>query len=87
MTQVIIYNQDNGNVAMVIPTPEALENYTIQQIADKDVPEGKPYKIVNRADVPADMTFFNAWEVADDALTDGVGSTSNEFPPIEGGDE
>lgn len=34
----------------------------IQWIAVKDVPEGKPYKIVDIADVPEDRTFRNAWE-------------------------
>jgi hypothetical protein len=31
-------------------------------IAAKDVPEGKPYKIVDVADIPTDRTFRNAWE-------------------------
>ena len=29
----------------------------------KDVPEGKPYKIVNDSDIPSDRTFRNAWEM------------------------
>jgi hypothetical protein len=62
MTQVIIYNQDNGVVAVIIPTPEALETMTIEEIAAKDVPTGKPYKIVDVADIPSDRTFRNAWE-------------------------
>jgi hypothetical protein len=31
-------------------------------IAAKDVPEGKPYKIVDVADIPTDRTFRDAWE-------------------------
>lgn len=31
-------------------------------VATKDVPEGKPFKIVDVADVPSDRTFRNAWE-------------------------
>lgn len=31
-------------------------------IAAKDVPEGKPYKIVDVSDIPEDRTFRNAWE-------------------------
>jgi hypothetical protein len=31
-------------------------------IAAKDVPEGKPYKIVDVADIPTDRTFRGAWE-------------------------
>jgi hypothetical protein len=58
----IIYPTDDGGVAIVIPTPEALEIMTIEEIAAKDVPEGKPYKIVDVADIPSDRTFRNAWE-------------------------
>lgn len=62
MTQRIIYPTDEGGVAVVIPTPEALQTMTIEQIADKDVPAGKPFKIVNTSDIPEDRTFRNAWE-------------------------
>lgn len=64
MTQRIIYNQDNGVVAVIIPTPEALEQHGIQAIAIKDVPAGKPFKIVDAADIPSDRTFRGAWEYA-----------------------
>jgi hypothetical protein len=47
MTQIIIYNQDNGIPAVVIPTPECLETNSIQEIAVKDVPAGKPFKIIS----------------------------------------
>jgi hypothetical protein len=62
MNQRIIYPTDDGGVAILIPTPEYLETYTIEELAAKDVPEGKPYKIVDVADIPTDRTFRNAWE-------------------------
>jgi hypothetical protein len=62
MTKRIIYPTDDGGVAIVIPAPEALETMTIEEIAAKDVPEGKPFKIIDTADVPTDRTFRNAWE-------------------------
>jgi hypothetical protein len=62
MTQVIIYNQDNGVVAVIIPTPEYLADHTIEELAAKDVPAGKPFKIVDVADIPEDRTFRDAWE-------------------------
>jgi hypothetical protein len=65
MTQVIIYNQDNGVVAVIIPTPEALEQHGIQAIAIKDVPAGKPYEIVEDDAIPSDRTFRNAWVMGD----------------------
>jgi len=60
MNQAIIYPNNTGGVALVIPAPEC--GFTIEEIAAKDVPAGKPYKIVNYSDLPEDHTFFNAWE-------------------------
>ena len=70
----IIYQTDDGGVAVIIPTPQALETMTIRQIAEKDVPTGKAFKIVEDSDVPSDRTFRGAWEVDPDTLTDGVGA-------------
>jgi hypothetical protein len=64
MNQRIIYPTDDGGVAVIIPTAEC--GLTIQQIAAKDVPMGKPYKIVDVSDVPSDRTFRNAWEYSND---------------------
>ena len=75
----IIYNQDNGVVAVIIPTQEALEQHSIEAIAIKDVPAGKPFKIMDASDIPSDRTFRAAWTVSDSELTDGVGGESNEF--------
>ena len=75
----IIYNQDTGVVAVIIPTPEALEQHGIHAIAIKDVPAGKPFKIVDVSDIPSDRTFRNAWTVNEADLTDGVGAESHEF--------
>ena len=60
----IIYPTDEGGVAVIIPAPEWLaeEGNTIEKLAEKDVPAGKPFKIVNTEDVPSDRTFRNAWE-------------------------
>lgn len=62
MTQRIIYPTDDGGVAIIIPAPEYLETHTIEELASKDVPAGKPYKIVNVTDIPSDRTFRDAWE-------------------------
>jgi hypothetical protein len=75
----IIFIQDNGTVAVIIPTPEALEKHSIQAIAIKDVPAGKPFKIMDASDIPSDRTFRAAWTVSESELTDGVGGESNEF--------
>jgi hypothetical protein len=62
MTKRIIYPTDDGGVAVIIPTPEYLAEHTIEELADKDVPAGKPYQIVDVADIPTDRTFRDAWE-------------------------
>ena len=75
----IIYKQDNGVVAVIIPTPEALEQHSIQAIAIKDVPFGRPFKIVDAADIPSDRSQRDAWTVDEAELTDGIGGLSHEF--------
>ena len=50
----ILFPNDDGGVAIIIPT-ESLE------LAMKDIPSGKPYLIVDAADIPADREFRNAW--------------------------
>ena len=60
MTKRIIYPTPDGGVAIIVPAPEC--GLTIEQIAAKDVPAGKPYKIVNTSDIPEDRTFRDAWE-------------------------
>ena len=60
MNQRIIYPTDEGGVAIIVPAPQC--GLTIEQIAAKDVPAGKPYTIVDVTDIPSDRTFRNAWE-------------------------
>ena len=78
MTQRIIYKTEDG-VAVIIPSDEALATRTIQEIADKDVPSGVAYKIVDVADIPSDRTFRNAWDIADSELSDGVGADRETY--------
>lgn len=62
MNQRIIYPTNDGGVAVIIPAPNC--EMTIEEIAAKDVPAGKPFKIVDVSDIPEDRTFRNAWEFA-----------------------
>ena len=82
MKPVIIYQQDNGAVAVVRPTEEALALYGIDAIAQKDVPAGKPYKIIDASEVPTDRSMRNAWTVDEADLTDGVGAEANTFGEV-----
>ena len=52
--KLIIYPNDNGGIAILVPT-ESVE------LAMKDIPIGKPYLIVDAADIPTDRAFRNAW--------------------------
>jgi hypothetical protein len=83
MNERIIYPTDDGGVAVIVPSPNCLQEHTIEEIAAKDVTAGKPYKIVDVADIPSDRTFRDAWTVNESDLTDGVGAEFNEFPVKE----
>jgi hypothetical protein len=60
MNQRIIYPTDDGGVAIIIPITDC--GLSVEEIAAKDVPAGKPFKIVDVSDIPTDRTFRNAWE-------------------------
>jgi len=60
----IIYKTAEGGVAIIVPTLEYLESHTIEELAEKDVPSGAEFKIVNTSDIPSDRTFRDAWEFA-----------------------
>lgn len=67
----IIYMGDNGVLQIILPVPGCW--LTIEQIAAKDVPFGKPYKIVDVTDIPA-RDYRNALYADEQDLTDGVGA-------------
>jgi hypothetical protein len=80
MSKIIITkNLETGGVVIMQPTPECLQKYTIQEIADKDVPAGLPYKIIDDTELPVDDMFFDAWEIDESELTDGVGADRSHF--------
>lgn len=74
--RLIIYPNEEGGVAVVVPSPNA--KYTIEQIALKDVPAGQPYRIIEGAEIPTDRTFRAAWE-ADFTEPEGFGIGAEEF--------
>lgn len=58
MTQVIIYPQANGQVAVCYPTGEL----PIEEVLTKDCPEGA--MIIDASELPqGEDEFFNAWEL------------------------
>jgi hypothetical protein len=70
----IIYKNPDNSVSIIVPSNEALQSMTIEQIAAKDVPTGYKYKIVDVSEIPSDREFRNAWTIDEAELTDGVGS-------------
>ncbi len=68
MSQRIIYPLESGRIAVVVPSKELF----ILEVAQKDVPAGTPYLIVDAASIPTDRTFRDAW-VADFSAPDGYG--------------
>ena len=71
--QRIIYKNLDNSISIIVPSQEALNSMTVEQIAQKDVPTGRPYKIVNVSEIPTNREFRNAWTIDDAELTDGVG--------------
>ena len=75
----IIYKQDSGVLAVITPilteiNPVTGNPFTIEEIAAKDVPTGKKYKIIEDSDLPSNRNFRNAWTVDESDLTDGEGA-------------
>jgi hypothetical protein len=70
----IIYKRTDGGITIIVPTPDALQSMTIEQIAQKDVPIGLKYKIVDVSEISSDRTFRDAWTIDEAELTDGVGA-------------
>lgn len=60
-TKRIVYSGDDGRAIIIVPAPNC--PLTIEEIAQKDVPEGKAYQIIDAADLPEDRTFRDAWEL------------------------
>jgi hypothetical protein len=66
MSHVIIFENDNGGVAVCIPTGEL----PIDAVLEKDVPANRNARIVPAADLPnQDNDFFNAWEMNGATIT------------------
>jgi hypothetical protein len=56
----IIYPNDKGGVCIICPAPDWIG--TMEELAAKDVPAGKSYKVIDYSEVPTDRTFRDAWE-------------------------
>ena len=68
----IIYKTAENRVSVITPSKEWADR--MEELAQKDVPTGLKYKIVEDSVIPSDRTFRYAWEVDEADLTDGVGA-------------
>lgn len=68
----IIYKDEDGGVAIIHPTVEALSIMTIEEIASKDVPTGVAFAIIEDDVIPSDRTFRDAWTIDDAELVGGI---------------
>ena len=72
---MIIYNDpETGILVEMFPclqeiNPATDKPFTVQEIADKDVPDGVPYSIVEDSTIPTDQSFRDAWKGV------GIGTT------------
>lgn len=79
MAERIIYFEDDGTLCIVSPclneiNPATGKNFTADEVAKKDIPAGKKYKIVDEADIPYNERDFRmAWTCDESILTDGTG--------------
>jgi len=68
MTQVIVYENENGGVSVTTPTPEFLQTHTIEDVKAKDCPDHAI--IVDSSELPnEDDDFFNAWQLNNGVVT------------------
>ena len=70
----ILFQNIEGGLSVIHPTGEI----PIADVAQKDVPAGTPYLIVEDDVIPSDRTFRGAWE-ADFSNPDGYGIGADAY--------
>ena len=74
----IIFSNSDGTLSFIVPclneiNPATGQAFTIQEIADKDIPAGiSTYSIVEDSVIPTDISFRNAWVGVGIGTTGGV---------------
>jgi len=60
----IAYKDDDGNVSVVMPTPEFLNNGGMMaQFLERSVPDNVVFEELHKDDIPTDRYFRNAWKL------------------------
>lgn len=60
MNQRIIYPTDDGGLAVLMAATDC--GLSLDEIAAKDVPTSKPFRIVEAHELPAERIFRSAWQ-------------------------
>jgi len=63
--QRIIYEQENGVLAIIVPVESA-------ELALKDVPANTPYVIIDEAELPSDRVYRDGWRIANSAVVEDL---------------
>ena len=74
MTMIIYNDPETGILVEMWPclqeiNPATKKPFTVQEVADKDVPDGVSYSIVEDSSIPTDQSFRDAWKGV------GIGTT------------
>lgn len=69
MSKCIVYQGEGGLAVVLMPAPDC--GLTVEQIAFKDVPFGKMFKIMNLSEIPEDIF---SWIIDSADLTHGAGT-------------
>jgi len=68
MGKKVIYPNGNGGISVIMPS----DHWDVHDVAQKDVPEGVPYLIINDSDMPKSKEDRDLW-TADFSEPDGEG--------------
>lgn len=62
MSKIIIFIQD-GSVIVMTPVPQEVSGLSVQEVAEKDVPEGLAYWLINSDKLPLEPQ--QTWEISE----------------------
>ncbi len=63
MTQSIVFKNSDGSCGIITPSHSALEKMKIEELAKKDVPDGKSWRIIDPKTLPENRYFRDAWTI------------------------
>ena len=62
----LIYPGPDDRLVVVVPSDHALKNYSREQLAQRLVPAGRPWRWISSDQLPKSRMFRDAWEFTDD---------------------